>query len=274
MGNDVDLEGEFTRDDIAALAARGAIGKLSITKRKTPFAEPVASALRELASVEDFWLWCDVSRDAMTHALALPGLRELNVLLVREPGQTGGAAAAGNLRVLRVNLGLSEADLVEIAHCPALAELGAQSCQLTMRALDALLAMPTLESLDIEDTPFDDAMAAQVAHSTTLHTLDCGNTKLTGKGLAALCRMPQLRSLDLWATHVALQDLDRLVDLPNLDYLSLGHPVENKAPRIDGVMALLDRLPTLRRIWLDGIALDDATRKTLEARYTYVRITT
>lgn len=269
----VSLEGEFTRADIEALASRGAIEKLSFTQRATLLTEPVARGLRALASVGNFWLWCTTTRAALRHAFALPGLHELNVLSVEGAGHMHGAADAHTLRALRANFGLSEADLFEIARLPALAELGAQTSQLTPHALDALLAMPALTSLDIEDTPFGDAMARRVAQSTTLQALDCGNTKLTGKGLAALCGMRQLRALDLWATRVRDDDLDMLAALPQLEYVSIGHPVERKAPRADVVVAKLAQIPSLRRVWLDGVAVDASTQALLTQRYEYVRIT-
>jgi hypothetical protein len=56
--------------------------------------------------------------------------------------------------------------------------IGAQGANLTCNVIEAFLGMPALESLDLEESNFDDDMAARISASSTLLSLDIGNTKL------------------------------------------------------------------------------------------------
>ncbi len=118
--------------------------------------------------------------------------------------------------------------------------------------------MPQLQSLDLEGTGFDDAIAALVIDNAFLHSLDVGLTKLSGKGLAHLCTMKNLRSLDLWATCIKEDDLDLLAGMP-LEYLSIGCVDDDESPlpfSVTSVLKKIEALPALKRIWLDGLDLN------------------
>jgi hypothetical protein len=181
------LAGSIPIDQVAALAALGPIQRLSVTH--TPELGVRLARRLEGLHVEWLWLWCPVTRRAMRHVIRMPGLRVLDVLSFGA-GKLPSLRIARALEVLRMNLWMTEHDLLHVAQCDGLRELGAQGAELTRRALDALLTMPQLTTLDLEQTRFDDAMARRIARSTTLEALDLGATRITGAGLRHLVSMP------------------------------------------------------------------------------------
>jgi hypothetical protein len=233
----------------------------------------LAQRLKPLQSIERLWLWCDVTRRAMRHIVQLPGLKVLDVLCIRGPGELGNFQKARSLEVFRANHGLSERDLLEVATCTTIRHLGIQNAALTPRALHALLTLPTLHTLDAEATPFDDRMAKSLSQSSTLTSLDVGATRITRRGLGHLVTMHGLKSLDLWANALTEDDFDLLLELPQLEYVSVGN--YDHLPPLDPrrVVPLLLRLPALKRVWLDGIAPSAEQQDALQAKLDSVRIT-
>ncbi len=270
--NLVTLSGKITPADIKNLRARGAIHELRLSELPT-LTVKLAQALPALQSVEQLWLWCDVTRKAMCHVIKTPGLRVLDILDIKGPGRMDSFAIATDLEIVRANLGLSEDDVANILQAPSLKELGMQSADLSPRLIATMLAHPRLLALDMEGTAFDDVMAETLSASKKIDTLDLGNTKITGRGLAHLCRMTQLRSLDLWATQVTLDDLDLLTQLPHLEYLSLGNV--DDAPGFDAAELIpkLEALASLKNIWLDGIHFNEHQAAHLRKRIARVNIT-
>ena len=266
------LDEHFDADDIAALAAQRPIARLSLHSMGRLSATR-AQELRKLPSLQQLHLNCDVSRAAMREVLAIAGLRELDVLCILPRGRPGGFAQAKDLRVFRELTGLAEADLLDVARCPGLVELGIQSSRLTPRAFDALMGMTTLQTLDIEATPFDDAMAAQLARLPALTGLHAGRTAISRAGLEAICELKQMRELDLWATSLSVDDLYLLRGLPALEYLSIGGAQGYAPMPIESLLPLLDQLPSLRRLWLDGVAVPDSVKAWLASRYPDFRAT-
>ncbi|MDH5668531.1 MAG: hypothetical protein OEY86_11015 [Nitrospira sp.] len=265
------LDGDIGNSAVASVQAVGVIPKLSITKIGLVTVRHV-TRLAALQSVRQLWLWCNVTRRAMRHVIRLPGLTELDVLCIRGPGSLAYFDQATTLRSFRC-YSMSESDLICVSQCQTVEEIGAQDSELTHRALAAMLSLPRLRTLDVEATQFDDAMAKRLARSKTISSLDLGATNVSGTGLRALLKMQQLRSLDLWATKVSEDDLPLLCDLPHLEYLSLGnaddcHPLDPKR-----VVSVLLKLPSLKRVWLDGIPVASEEQAALEAKIESVRIT-
>jgi hypothetical protein len=209
----------------------------------------------------------------MRHVLSIPGLRVLDVLNIVKPGRLEGFSGALSLEVLRANLSLSAEDMLEICTCRTLCELGAQGAQLSPAVIAAILGLPTLAALDLEGSDFDDAMAEQISVSTSITSLDIGATRISPVGLAHLCTMKQLRSLDLWATQIQEGDLALLSELPMLEYISVGGFEHLPSLNAESVLPILSALPSLKRVWLDGIDLTLSQREQLAARYENVRIT-
>lgn len=223
--------------------------------------------------VERLWLWCDVTRRAMRHVIQLPGLRVLDVLRIRGPGALGNFSKAQHLEVFRANHYMTENDLLQVTQCTHLRELGAQNAKLTSASLSAILALPRLASLDLEATRFDDGMAKRVSRSKTIAFLDIGATHITRVGLEHLVQMEQLRSLDLWATALNEDDLRLLLNLPNLEYLSLGNHDDLPSLNSGEVTRLILESSSLKRVWLDGIQLEATQKEALEARLDSLRMT-
>jgi hypothetical protein len=268
----VELKGPFVAADLRRLASLERIENLALTGQPL-VTVAIARGLASLKSVTRLWLWCDVTRTAMRYVVAIRGLQVLDVLNVRPPGRLKGFSAASSLEVFRCNHCLNDLDLIEIAACRSLKEIAAQSASLTMAALEALLDIPGLQSLDLEGSNFDDRFAARLSKSQTLRSLDVGATRLTREGLKQICRMTQLRSLDLWSSQITEPDVDLLAELPHLEYLSIGQLDGETIFNADTLLPRLRAIRSLERIWLDGVILSPTARAELDERYKYVRVT-
>ena len=268
------IQGELTVEAIRALnAVEGPLQRLAIGEgQRLTLTIERAKRLRALKSVDWLWLWTDVTRGAMHYVLQTPGLRVLDLLCISRPGTLGGFEHASDLQIFRANHYLSEADVLAVTKCASLREIGIQSSELTHRALEALLSLPQIGSLDLEGTSFDDSMAPRMSRSTTLTSVDLGGTTITRRGFEHIVSMPQLRSLDLWDTRLTETDLELLKALPVLEYISLGGHGGVVPLEPSKVVDLLLSLPSLERVWLDGVAIDAAQEAALKARLKYVRI--
>jgi hypothetical protein len=266
------INGDPTHKDIQSLRAVGQLDKLSITKARLITVD-LAKRLRKLHSVHQLWLWCDVTRFAMRHIVRIPGLAVLDVLNLKPPGTLADFDLATNLHTVRANNFLKENDVLEITKCPSLQELGLQNAEITPTVLDALLSLQQLKALDIEGSLFDDQMAQRLSTSTIIESLEIGATKITRDGLQHLVSMKQLRSLDLWATDLVEDDFGLLLQLPALEYISIGGYAH--LPSLDSkkLVPLLLSFPSLKRIWLDDVSLTTTEREAFEAKLEQVRIT-
>lgn len=266
------VPGEITSQVLSDLRELGRIDHLSIA-RASRVGAIAARGLRASTRVDWLWLWCRASRIALSQIVQIPELRVLDVAIVTPPGKLRGFRSARSLEQFRANRSLEEDDLMEISRCESLRELGAQGSQLTPKALDALLQMPRLETLDLEGSPFDDSMARRIARSQSLASLHIGATRVSRRGLAFLMEMKRLRSLDLWATDVTEDDLGLLRELPRLEYLSVGRSEGNEP--LDGrrVLECLMSLPSLKRVWLDGVSVTAEEASALREKLENVRIT-
>jgi len=265
----LEIHGPFDATGLRALRRRGAIGRLQVNHQPLLTAA-IARGFDSLVSVEQLRLGCATTRTAMRHVVAVPGLRVLEVLRLQSPGRLEGFAANHTLEVFRGNLGLSEADLVEIAACPSLRELSARGCDLTARAFEALLPLVHLESLDLESTQFNDSMAARLHARASLRRLGVGHTALTREGLQHIARLRQLRSLNIRANPIAEADIDLLAELPLLECLSLGRAAACQAlPPFDArtLLPRLQAIPALKHLVLEGVTVDDEQRSRYERHF-------
>lgn len=263
------LAGPFGPRELRRLRSQGQIECLSLTKQPLITAE-LAKELAALVSVRWLHLWCATTRTAMRYVIPIPGLEELDVLRIRYPGTLENFVGATDLKRFQCGF-MTELDLLEISRLPNLEELCAQNAALSTGALDAILGLPKLRKLDLEEANLDDKMATALASSSTIEALEVGATRVTAEGLQSICTMSQLRSLDIWALDIQNEDLDLLSELPNLEYLSIGGPDYQNTLTSKGVLPRLAALPSLKRVWLDGITLSSDERVALEKRYEYVR---
>lgn len=266
------LRGHFGDEALLALRTSDHIPRLSLTNMPLVSVRH-AKALSGLRSIDQLWVWCSVTRPAMRHLVQLPGLRQVDVLNLVGPGRLAHFGRARNLAIFRANHCMIEDDLLGVAKCESIQELGAQGSELTRKALSSLMALPLLANLDIEGTCFDDSMARQLSQSTSIRALDIGATQITGRGLRHLAKMSSIRSLDLWATRVSEDDLELLREFPDLEYVSIGHVEGSRSMDAQRVVSLLLELPSLKRVWLDGIKVGNDQRQALEQRLDKVSIT-
>lgn len=267
-----EVRGAIDEDVLQSLAAQPYIERLSIRDCPRMTSGIAKRLVAHLPTTRWLWLWCDVSRIALRHLLAAPGLETLDVLRICNPGRLTGFERAQSLHTLRANCWLGQDDIHAIARCRSLREVGLQHAAIDNRAIDALLALPELKSLDLEGTAFNDAMARKVTSSTTLESLDIGATRITRRGLEHLVRMPNLKALDLWATDLSVDDLRLLEAAPALEYVSIGGYAHQPIVDGDRVVDLLLSIPTLQKVWLDGVALSPEQERRLHEGVAGVRI--
>ena len=201
-GRWIHVTGAVSAKDLRALASFGDIEALRLELGDSPadkndvswrvLTAEHARMFSVVKSVRELELWVDVTRTAMRHVIAIPGLRRINVLHLRHPGHLESFRDASTLEELRCDSGLTEADLLEICSCQSLRKIGAQSSGLSLRVIDAFLGIPGLESLDLEATAFDDQMAARLSQAKQLRTLQIGATRITRVGLKSIANMKQL----------------------------------------------------------------------------------
>jgi Leucine-rich repeat (LRR) protein len=264
--NQVSIKGPFSEKDLRPLKKYSRIENLALTKQSVVTAK-IASGLSCLQSVRKLWLWSSVTRTAMRHIISLPDLEVLDILEIRHPGKLTKFSEAISLKEFRCNHFMTEADLLEISMLPKLQELGAQNSAISRRTLEAFLQMPKLEHIDLEATDFDDEMATIVSKSNIIKHLEIGASKLTSNGFKKISEMSQLQSLDIWATNIQESDLKLLSKLPKLEYLSIGGYIDQTRLTSKGVLPCLKDIPSLKRLWLDGVVLTENEKKELEETY-------
>lgn len=266
----VSIKGPFSEKDLRTLEKYCKIEKLSLTDQPVVTAK-IASGLSSLQSVCQLFIWSSITRTAMRHVISLPDLEILDILEIRHPGRLSKFSEAISLKKFRCNHYMTESDLLEISTLPMLQELGAQNSSISQRSLEALLQMPRLEHIDFEATGFNDEMATIISKSNRIKHLEIGATKLTSEGLKKISGMSQLQALDIWSTNIHESDLKLLSKLPNLEYLSLGGCIDQPRFKAKGILPYLKDMPSLKRLWLDGIVLTENEKKELEETYEYFR---
>lgn len=264
------LKGPFKAKDIRAFQFYKFIDELSLTDQKVVTVE-IAKGFSSIQSVRNLRLWCSITRTAMRYIINIPDLEQLYILDFRHPGFLENFSSISSLKDFYCNYSLSEKDLLEISKSLSIQKLSAQGALLTPFALDSLLQMPVLNYLDIEGTEFSDNMANTLSLSSGIKKLRICNNPISAKGLKSICNMPQLKSLDIWATDIIEKDLALLENLPHLESLSIGNLNEQSILSFKGVLPYLQNIPSLKKIWLDGILVTESEKKKLEQHYESVR---
>lgn len=74
------------------------------------------------------------------------------------------------------------------------------------------------------------------------------------------------------ATSVSVSGLEHLSRLESLEYLSLGG-FAGEESKFTGevVIPILNSIPSLKKVWLDGVSLTQAQKEMLASRYEYFR---
>lgn len=274
-GATIRLEGPLTSGCLSALASRGPLQSLSIDDRAV-FGLRQARELLSLPGIEHLRLFCPVTRAAASLVLEVPGLRVLEVFELRAGGSLSGFHIPRSLERIHWSWhALHPGDFEAIARSLTLRAIGTGDAVITPAAFDALLAMPRLDWLSLESSGIDDALASRLRTGTSLRSLFLAINPLTRAGLRHIVRLESLRELDLWKTAITLDDLDLLQALPQLEYLSIGCGEPEDATRRydpDRLLPLLARLPSLQRLELDGIVLNETQRAAYAARFAELKL--
>lgn len=248
------------------------VSEASLNSASSLFHVKLAQKVSTWTSIKKIGIWCTATRAAVRQLLTLQDLEDLYVTSLNRHGTLTGMPISASLHTLRAGR-LSSADLRSIAKLPNLKVLSAQNADLSDEALESLICMSHLADLDLEATNLDDEMAATLATSKTLTSLCIGNTNVGPEGLQHICKMTQLRELDMWALDIQASDLDMLTALPNLEYLSVGGHDEQTVLTAQAVLPKVAQLPSLKRLWLDGIPLSETETAELTERYDHVQVT-
>lgn len=236
------------------------------------FDEKLARAVSSWEPIRKINLWTTSTKAALRQVLDVHGVEEINVLGLSKHGSLKGMPKPETLHTFRCG-SLSSEDLREIAGLPGLRILGAQYASLSNAAVSRLVGMDALVDLDLEGSDLTDDLAAILSTSDSIVSLAITATRVGPKGLQGISRMAQLRELDIWALRIEESDLECLGALGNLEYLSVGGYQEQTVLTAKGVLPRLARLPSLKRLWLDGIAVTEDEAASLERRYDRVQIT-
>jgi hypothetical protein len=267
----VSLDAATSLRRVRSLNPNKPIDALSISGIRL-FDEKLAREVSSWQPIKKVSLWTKTTKAALRQLLVTPGVEEINVLDLSKHGSLQGMPKPDALHTLRCGW-LSSEDLRKIAGLPGLRTLGAQYSSLSHAAVSRLVTMEALVDLDLEGSDLTDELAAILSTSTKIVSLAIGASRVGPKGLQSICRMAQLRELDIWALGIQESDLDFLGALGNLEYLSVGGYQEQTVLTATGVLPRIARLSSLKRLWLDGIALREDEAALLERRYDRVRIT-
>jgi hypothetical protein len=78
---------------------------------------------------------------------------------------------------------------------------------------------------------------------------------------------------NLWATSIEERDLDLLVSLPHLEYLSIADYDAQCRYHGAAVLEKLAALPSLKQLWCERVHFSAAEKSILQSRYSYARVT-
>ena len=267
------LRNPITIESLKKLRKFGHIDKI-YAKQDPLLTGKVAKGFKEIISVGQIWLWCKVTKAAISHIVAIPKLKMLDVLSIKSYGKLSNFSAATSLEHFYCadTERLSVHDFKEILSCKTLKEVNFPNSTLSPEIIQHLLNLSNLQVLDIEGSNFNDKMASLLSRSKTIVSLEIASTVVSRKGLADICKMNQLKSLDVWATDIKQKDLELLKNLPELEYLSVGQGYDDNSFESKKLIEMLAKMNSLQRIWLDGIKFSSDEKIMLSRKYDKVQI--
>lgn len=269
----VELQVPITIESLNELEKLGHIKKLSVRHNPLLTAK-IAKGFKAIISAGQIWLWCEVTRAALSNVVTVPNLKMLDVLSIKSAGKLRNFSLATSLEhfycadtdSLRID------DFVEISSCKSLKEIYVPNSTLTPKIIKHFLHLPNFQVFDIEASNLDDEMASLISSSKTIEKLDLGATSISRCGLKKICEMKQLISLDIWSTNIRQNDLDLLKNLPKLEYLSVGQGYEDNYFDSKSLINKLRNIKSLKRIWFDGVYFNSDEKKLLSQKYDKVQI--
>ena len=269
--NDLSVSGRLTPRKMRAMIPDNEIKTLTVSS-DTFFHQKLADELAQWPGIEEVMLWGTVSKAALRRLLSLAEIHEIYVMELQKHGNLHDIDPSSSLQIFRGGW-LSARDLRALAQLQNLKTLSAQNSFVNQQTIEMVVNSSTLTNLDLEASNLDDDMAKELAKSSRIVQLDVGATRLGPSGLQEICKMRQLRELDIWALDLDEHDLDCLEELSNLEYLSVGGYDDQERLTSKNVLPRLAKLPSLRRVWLDGITITESEAVELRARYENAQIT-
>lgn len=231
-----------------------------------------AEALVEWPPVTTVSVYAPTTKAALRRLLSLPGLEALYLSDLCQHGSLSQAPRPASLRTFRCDW-LHSKDLLQLSTLLDPESFASHYANLSEPFVKNLLNLSNLKHLDLEGSNLDDGLVELLATSRQIERLYLGATRIGPAGLQNICTMEQLTELDTWALKLEECDLECLTALSKLEYLSLGGYEGQSGLTAQGVLPLLERLPVLKSLWLDGIALSVAEIEMLKQRYEHVQVT-
>lgn len=269
----MELQAPITIESLNDLEKLGHIEKISVRQNPLLTAK-IAKGFKAVRSAGQIWLWCEVTRVAISHIVTVPNLKMLDVLSIKSAGKLSNFSVATSLKRFYCDNtdALGPDDFQEISSCKSLKEIHIPNSTLTTQIIHYFLQLPNLHVFDIEASNLNDEMASFISSSQTIETLEIGATNISHRGLSDICKMNKLKSLDIWATNIRQEDLDLLENLPQLEYLSVGQGYDDNSFDSESLISKLAKINSLKRVWFDGVEFSSDEKMMLSPKYDKVQI--
>jgi len=268
-----EIETPITPNSLKKLSKCNHINKL-YAKQDLLLTADIAKKFGTVKSIEELWLWCDVTKAALRYILAIPKLKRLHIFCIKSLGKTDVYSKSMVLETFYCAFSdkLSLGDYKELLSCKTLKNISLMNSDLNIEIINLFLKASHIKSIELEDSNFNDRMAICISKSKSIEKIELGGTLISRIGLEHICNMNQLQSLDIWNTKIQENDLNLLTKLQNLEYLSLGQGYDDNVFGSKSVINSIEPIKSLKRLWLDGIKFDSSEISYLKKRYEKVQI--
>jgi len=163
------------------------------------------------------------------------------------------AVRAGGVHTVVAAVPLTDAEWESLRGLAGLRELVLEQGRADDGRAEILATLTGLERLVLRESPLTDAGFQRIAECHTLRDVNVPQAACTAAGVRALAGLPHLRSLRLGGLQLAgVKVCEAVASLPQLRSL---HLIE--VPIGDDGLAILQRLPGLWNLYLDGAGVSD-----------------
>lgn len=234
------------------------------------FSGKLAAKLLEFKNLKEVWLRCDVGRSAIQHFLGMPNLEKLGIDSVRTPGRRmRGFSNARKLKEFRCSFSdnITRSELLSITQSDSIEALGIRGASIDPATIESIVSMPSLKELNLGDTNLNDELALILSKASKLTNLSIAGTEIGSAGFNSICKMKQLTDLDAWSVRISDSDLQMLASLENLKFLSIGEQDEVGVFSGENVIRNISNIPSVCRLWLDGINFNEMQKQELRKKF-------
>ncbi len=163
------------------------------------------------------------------------------------------AVRVGGAHTIVAAVPLTDAEWESLRGLSGLRELVLEEGRADDSRAEILATLTDLERLVLRDSPLTDAGFRRLAECRGLRDLNVPQAACTAAGVRALASLAYLRSLRLGGTQLAGREIcEAVASLPQLRSL---HLID--VPIGDDGLAVLQRLPDLWNLYLDGAGVSD-----------------